>query len=158
MGLIGNSVGQKKDSLVVDTGVKGNVFKVVKDMYKYVKACVKVNDDYTDYFNCHIGLKQGCLLSPMIFSIFINDLTVMIQNSGIRGIQIFPDAVEIFLLLFADYIALISDTIVGLQRQLDILLQYCTDYKMIVNVIKTKVMVFRRSGILSKTEKWFYDG
>ena len=29
---------------------------------------------------------------------------------------------------------------------------------MVVNVIKTKVMVFRKCGILSKTEKWFYDG
>ena len=77
-------------------GVKGNLFKVVKDMYKCVKACVKVNDDYTDYFNCRIGLKQGCLLSPMILSIFVNDFAVMIQNSGIKGIQIFPDLVEFF--------------------------------------------------------------
>ena len=94
-------------------------------MYRCVKACVRVNDEHTDYFSCKVGLKQGCLLSPMIFSIFINDLTELIQNSSIRGIQLFPDLVEIFKLLFADDIALISDTISGLQKQLDILLKYC---------------------------------
>ena len=139
-------------------GVKGNLFRVVKDMYRCVKACVRVNDEYTDYFNCKVGLKQGCLLSPMIFSIFINDLTELIQNSSIRGIQLFPDLVEIFMLFFADDIALISDTISGLQKQLDILLKYCKEYKMIVNIIKTKVMVFRRGGMLSRREKWKYNG
>ena len=61
-------------------------------------------------------------------------------------------------MLFADDIALISDTIGGLQKQIQILLQYCIEYKMIVNVKKTKVMVFRRGGNLSKREKWFCDG
>ena len=54
-------------------GIKGNLFKVVKDMYKCVKACVRVKNECTDYFECSVGLKQGCLLSPLIFSIFINE-------------------------------------------------------------------------------------
>ena len=47
-------------------------------MYKCVKACVKVNGEFTDDFNCPVGLKQGCLLSLMIVSIFINDLADLI--------------------------------------------------------------------------------
>ena len=85
----------------------------------------------------------------MIFSIFIADLAEHIQNSSSRGIQLLPDIVEVFLLLFVDDIALISDTIGGLQKQLDILLPFCKDNKIIVNIIKTKVMVFRRGGIIS---------
>ena len=118
-------------------------------MYGFFKACVRINDEYTDYFNCPVGLKEECLLSPMIFSIFITDLAEHIQNSSSRGIQLLPDLVEVFLLLFVDRIALISETIGGLQKQLDILLHFCKDYKMIVNIINTKVMVFRRGGIIS---------
>ena len=81
-------------------GVKGKLFSVVKDMYRFVKACVRVNDEYTDYFNCPVGLKEECLLSPMIFSIFITDLAEHVQNSSSRGIQLLPDLVEVFLLLF----------------------------------------------------------
>ena len=50
----------------------------------------------------------------------MNELTKLIENSDIRGIQLFPDIKEIFLLLFADDIALISDTIKGLQSQLNL--------------------------------------
>ena len=154
-----DSVHREKLWQVLKTvGIKGNLFKVMKDMYKCVKACVRVKNECTDYFECSVGLKQGCLLSPLIFSIFINDLADHIQNSSIKGIQLFPDVIEILLLLFADDIALISDTIGGLQKQIQILLQYCIEYKMIVNVKKTKVMVFRRGGNLSKREKWFCDG
>ena len=46
---------------------------------------------------------------------FINACATIIENSGIRGIQLFPDLTEILLLMFADDLALISDTIVGLQ-------------------------------------------
>lgn len=82
----------------------------------------------------------------------------MIQNSNLRGIQLFPDLTEVFLLLFADDIALMSESVVGLQKQIRILENFCKEYKMIVNVGKTKVMVFRKGGRLRQREKWFYDG
>ena len=37
---------------------------------------------------------------------------------------------------------LMSNTPEGLQTQLDQLLQYCSDWQMIVNILKTKVMIF----------------
>ena len=98
------------------------------------------------------------MLSPVIFSIFVNELTKLIENSDIHGIQLFPDITEIFLLLFADDIALISDTIQGLKRLLKILEKFCEMYKMIVNVIKTKIMVFRLGGRLRANENFFYKG
>ena len=45
-------------------------------------------------------------------------------------------------LLWADDLILVSDTIEGLQAQLDGLLNFCADNLMIVNYIKTKVMAF----------------
>lgn len=154
-----DSVHRDKLWKVLNTvGIKGNLFKVIKSMYACVKACVRVNNEFSEFFDCPLGLKQGCVLSPVIFSIFINDLALMIENSGTRGIQLFPDLTEIFLLLFADDIALTSDTVLGLQKQIDTLKRFCNEYKMVVNVIKTKVMVFRRGGPLSKRETWLYDG
>ena len=52
---------------------------------------------------------------------FINELNDTMADNGIRGIQIFPDIVEIFLLMFVDDIACIADTISGLQKQLNII-------------------------------------
>ena len=85
--------------------------KVIKSMYEGVKTCVRVDGDYTDYFNCDEGLKRGCLLSPILFSMLVNEFTKIIETSGLRGIQLHPDLIEIFILLFADDIALIPDTV-----------------------------------------------
>ena len=76
----------------------------------------------------------------------------------IRGLQFFPEIIEILLLLFADDVISLSDTIVGLQRQLSILEYFCDDYHVEVNTVKTKVLVFRNGGNLSRTEKWTYKG
>jgi hypothetical protein len=51
-------------------------------------------------------------------------------------------------LLYADDLALISDTVFGLQRQLNILADYCREWGLTVNIDKTKIIVFRRGGQL----------
>lgn len=81
-----------------------------------------------------------------------------VENSDIRGVQLFPDLTEIFLLIFADDLALISDTIVGLQRLLDLLYMFCVERNLVINTLKTKVMVYKNIGTLSKKEIRRYAG
>jgi len=59
----------------------------------------------------------------------------MVKNE-IKGIQLFPDILEIFMLMFADDIACISDTVSGLQRQLKVVKTYFQAYRLTVNVEK----------------------
>ena len=80
-------------------------------MYINVKACVRVNGECSDYFDCPVGLKQGCMASPLLFSFFINDLATLINNSDIKGIQLHPYTVELLILLFADDVDMLSDTV-----------------------------------------------
>ena len=102
--------------VLIRTGVKGKLFKTLQGMYKTVKACVRTTEGLTDYFDCPSGLKQGCTASPILFSILIDELSGMVENSGIRGVQLFPELTEILLLMFADDLALISYTVSGLQK------------------------------------------
>ena len=71
---------------------------------------------------CPKWLKQGEITSPLLFSLFIHEIAQDITNNGKHGAQLLPDLVEIFILLFADDVALISDTPSGLQNQLNILM------------------------------------
>ena len=135
-------------------GFKGNIFKVVKSLYESVKACIRINGDYTDYFDCTEGLRQYGLLSPVLFSMFVNEFTKIIESSGLRGIQLFPNLLEIFLLLFADDIALIANTKSGLQSQLSLLSPFCKEHRISVYAGKTKISVFRRGGRRRSTERW----
>ena len=127
-------------------------------IYKSVVSCVRIGDRLTEFFDCPAGLRQGCILSPMLFSLFINEIASSVEQQGMHGIQLLPGLVEIFLLLFADDIVLISDTPRGLQNQLDVLSSTCKDLFLHINTDKTKVMVFRKGGFLGKHEKWHLDG
>jgi hypothetical protein len=69
-----------------------------------------------------------------------------------------PDIMELFILLFADDVALISTTPVGLQNQLNCLKTCSESMALNLNKNKTKVMEFRNGGYLAKHEEWFYDG
>jgi hypothetical protein len=61
-------------------------------------------------------------------------------------------------LLFADDMADISDNVIGLQRQINVLHEFCEQYGMQVNLDKTYIMVFRRGGCLRHTNVWNLSG
>ena len=103
-------------------------------------------------------VRQGCVLNPTIFSLFINQLASYITETGRHGIQLLSGLFELFILLFADDVALLPTIPCGLQNQLKSLKACCDRLHMEVNRDKTKVMAFRKGGFLSKHEKWYYDG
>ena len=63
---------------------------------------------------------------------------------------------KLFLLLYADDMTIFSETAEGLQVGLDILEKYCDRWKLTVNTEKTKIMVFRKGGILPRNLKFYY--
>eukprot|EP00916_Digyalum_oweni_P017671 GHVL01029026.1.p1 GENE.GHVL01029026.1~~GHVL01029026.1.p1 ORF type:complete len:175 (-),score=5.84 GHVL01029026.1:326-850(-) len=76
------------------------------------------------------------------------------MTKGNHGIQLLPNQIEIFLMLFADDLALLSSTVWGLQNQLNLLFESSQRLGLKVNTEKTKVVVFRKGGHLSAREKW----
>ncbi|XP_071102020.1 uncharacterized protein [Haliotis cracherodii] len=139
-------------------GISPKMFCCIQSIYKQVLALVKYNNSFSDMFSCSKGVRQGCVLSPILFALFINDLAIDIESSCAHGIQFHPDVVQLFLLLFADDVILIADTVYGLQKRINVLECYCKDYSLTVNIDKTKVVVFKNGSVLSKYEKWVYDG
>ena len=107
-------------------------------MYNVVKSKVRAGNDLTESFLCPRGLKQREICSPILFSLFINELANEIMQRGRHGIQLIPDLIEIFILLFADDVILVSDTVCGLQNQLTVLFDTA-------NMDKSNFVVFRKA-------------
>ena len=53
-------------------GVKGRMWRVIKKMI--IRSAVLLEGEKSDSFNVDQGVAQGCNLSPILFSVFINDL------------------------------------------------------------------------------------
>ena len=140
-----------------NNGIKGKLLTAIKSIYKSVKACVRHSNICSDDFFCPVGLRQGCNLSPCLFALFINELADVFSHGNCNGIQIHPDTVQIFLLMFADDVALLADTVNDLQKKLNLLHLFCIENKLTVNAEKTKNMIFKRGGKLARNEKWYYN-
>ena len=93
---------------------------------------------------------------PFLFYMYLNDVEDEFYLNGIEGIDIHH--IKLFLLLYADDITLFSETAEGLQRALNLLYTYRQRWKLSVNTNKTKVMVFRKGGILPRDLKFYYNG
>ena len=126
-------------------------------MYKSVLASVCVGDKVTEYFECSSGVRQGCVLSPLLFSIFLSELQRELIDCGAKGIDVLGDPLGIFLLMYADDIAIVADNVVDLQKKIDCLEKYCNKYGLKINMDKTKVVVFKNGGFIRKTEKWYLN-
>ena len=76
------------------------------------------------------------MLSLRPFIIFINERKLLVRQSEFRGI-LMGNAIEIFLLMYADNIVLLGDTVLELQRKIRVLEQFCKKWGMKVNLTKT---------------------
>ena len=99
---------------------------------------------FSSSFPCLKGVRhvQGCNLSPLFFSLFINDLESYLLTNTAGSITLANCKVQ--LLLFADDLALLADSIKGLQDLIDRLADFCKTWKLNINMDKTKVVVFNR--------------
>lgn len=87
---------------------------------------------------------------------YVNDLEKTYRDEGFDGVEI--GMMKLFLLLYADDIVIFANTEGDLQNGFDILSAYCNRWKLIVNVNKTKVMVFHRGGNINQNTVFNYDG
>lgn len=133
-------------------GISYKFVRLVEQMYNNTQSAVWNGKEISEYFETTKGVKQGCLLSPLLFTLYINDLHDYIEG----GLCV--ESINIRLLLYADDIVLLADDIKILQNMIDKLELYCKRWSLEVNISKSEIMVFRNGGKLSKYEKWTYKG
>jgi hypothetical protein len=121
-------------------GVHGNMLNAIQSLYEGVHCAVRVNGLLTPWFKVPNGVKQGCMMSPTLFALYIDDLARDIKSLNC-GINI--DDTMVSILLYADDIVLLAPTEEKLQCMLDKMHEWCRKWRLELNKEKTKVLHFR---------------
>ena len=131
--------------------INGKCSTLIQNMYNNIKSRVVANDKSSILFPCIQGVRQGENLSPFLFSIFLNDLKAYLMTKQANGVNCdinYEDVsvyIKILVLLFADDTVLFGTNEADLQYTLDLFQHYCEHMKLIVNVSKTKIVIFSSS-------------
>ena len=139
---------------ILSYNIDGKCFKIIYNMYDKAKSCVKSNNTLSDFFVSHTGVRQGENLSPVLFSLFLNDLCNFMSNKY-SGLQLLTDSVthllsdddvevyfKLYLLLYADDTVILAENPQELQLAINAMSDYCNLWGLKVNTAKTKVVIF----------------
>ena len=136
-------------------GVRGRMWRVVKSLYARCEIGVRVAGEVRsgEWYEEFVGLRQGCVLSPLLFALYINDLPAELEREGGLGVEI-GGGKSMRCMLFADDIVILDKTREGLQKSLDVASAFSKKWRFAYNFgrDKTAVMVF---GGADDGDRWW---
>jgi hypothetical protein len=137
-------------------GITGKMLAILKSMYSRSKVGVRVGGIVRDdeWYDDFVGLREGCIVSPLLFAIFINDLAKELDEIGV-GIDV--GRLRLACLMFADDIVIFARTPEGLQKALEVAGKYSRKWRYEYNfgVDKSEIVVF---GSDKDKREWTLNG
>lgn len=142
--------------IVSDYGLPGKECRLIQSLYQGTSAAVRCEGGLTDWFEVRTGLRQGCMLSPALFNIFIDFVVrkaligkeaygLEIEYSLPDGRRYRGDKVDgqdhLLALLYADDLVVTCRTEEGLRACVESLEDKTQMWGLSISVKKTKWMI-----------------
>jgi hypothetical protein len=82
------------------------MWRVLRNLSSKVESCVRVKGNLSSWFRLDTGVRQRCVLSPVLYALFINGLVRKLQSSKL-GVPLNASQ-TLECLLYADDIVLLA--------------------------------------------------
>ena len=128
--------------VLVKIGLSEKIVNIIRSMYEDTKAIYRLGTLETDWVRSERGVRQGCTLSPTLFSLYTEEMAARLRRMDV-GVK-FGDH-KINVLLYADDVVIMSETGEELQALLNVVDGYGRDFGVKFSSEKSKVMIVNRS-------------
>ena len=121
----------------------GKIFRVIYNMYQTIKSCVVHAGEQSSFFHSYCGVRQEENLSPVLFSLFLNDLEEYLTESQCEGINLnnqendVDTYLKILVLLYADDTVVFGTNAESFQHNLNAFYEYSQQWQLKINFKKT---------------------
>jgi hypothetical protein len=122
-------------------GIVGKTLAILQAWYRDNKSCVLLGgSDRTDWFSVTQGVRQGSLLSPMLYALFIDPITSALQPHGVSFKDVDGNDVYCGVAAYADDLVLIANSAEELQLMLKIAEDFSVENRFRFKPSKCEVM------------------
>ena len=83
------------------TNIGGKLYNLIKSLYCNSTCSIKIGENKTQPFSYSRGVRQGCILSPLLFNLYLNNLPHLFENT-LSDPFVLPNRKKINSLLYTD--------------------------------------------------------
>lgn len=124
-------------AVLEEYGVKGQLLDNIRALYHTTQCAIRTTVGMTNWFPVSSGVRQGCILSPLLFIIYMDAIAKEAN----------PQQEDINELIFADDHALIYKDKDNLQHHINSLNACCKKYNMKINIEKTELLTVNKTPV-----------
>lgn len=125
-------------------GIDDRDLKIIRNLYWNQSATIKVDGEQTEDIQIQRGVRQGCIISPILFNIYSEQIFLEALEDAEEGIPI--NGTRLNNIRCADDTLIFADSAEGLQTLVNKVANVSRKYGLDINSKKTKCMLISKNN------------